>query len=613
MRIKQKLIMSTLLLVVSLLLMIIFEVYNLSTMNGLIDSNSTTSKIEKSVFELRQSEKDFLALKEQKYAKYFNDKTQSIHDQSSELKSIFEGQALDIAPIENLDKEVTKYQNLFNESVALLESIGLNENEGVAQQLSKSALSFTQSLSATDYQQLHVFSLIERAASSFAMYKEQSYADRVETLMNQLKNTQLPSDSQNLLKLYQLHFSQLVLLSNKLTAEQGVLAQMAVIVVNTDTYLQQIVAANMREIEATSQRIYIVMSILFLAIFVIAAVLSIVTMRSILTPIANLREVMLKISVSKDLTLRANAQGGDEISEMAEKFNTMLGQFQDLIVDVDQSVNTLNNTTGELSSNALTTTQGMQKQIKETDMVVDAVAKMIGIVGEISENTADTATKAHMADQNAVLGQEGVDKTISQIRELSQNLLDSENVINELETDSKNIGSVVGVIREIAEQTNLLALNAAIEAARAGEQGRGFAVVADEVRSLATKTQASTAEIESIIANLQERTSQIVDLMDKCRTQGEMSTEQASNTGEMLQEITQDIKTILNMTTSVAAAVESQSEMANEVNEHIVSIRDITDDTALSCDKNLQLGDIVSEQAGQLTSSIEVFNVKAKF
>jgi methyl-accepting chemotaxis protein len=610
MRIKQKLVMSTLLLVVSLLLMIIFEVYNLSTMNGLIDSNSTTSKIEKSVFELRQSEKDFLVIKEQKYSKYFNEKVQSIQDQSAELKSIFDGQALDITPIQNLEKEISTYQRLFNEAVSLQERIGLDENAGLNQKLNQFASSFTKSLSDSAYQELYVFSLIQRAVSRFVMYKQENNAEHVTSLIKQLKTNQLSSDSESLLKQYQIHFNELVNLSNQLTADQGVFAQMAEVIANTDTYLQQIVAANMHEIEATSERIYIVMSILFLAIFLIAAILSIVTMRSILTPIANLREVMLKISESKDLTLRADAQGSDEVSEMAENFNTMLSQFQELIVDVDHSVSTLNGTTSELSSNALSTTQGMQKQIKETDRVVDAVAKMLDIVGEISENTADTATKAHTADQNASLGQEGVNKTINQIRELSQNLLDSENVINELETDSNNIGSVVGVIRAIAEQTNLLALNAAIEAARAGEQGRGFAVVADEVRSLATKTQASTAEIELIITSLQERTSQIVNLMDKCRTQGEMSTEQASNTGEMLQEITQDIKTILNMTTSVAAAVESQSLMANEVNEHIVSIRDITDHTALSCDKNLQLGDVVSDQAGHLTESIDVFNVK---
>ncbi|MEH6445961.1 MAG: methyl-accepting chemotaxis protein, partial [Oceanospirillaceae bacterium] len=528
------------------------------------------------------------------------------------LKAIFKSQALDISPIDNLNTQISQYQKQFSILVDLQKSIGLNDAQGVTGQLQDAALSFTSSLTNNSFEQLSVFLKIKSDVNSFAMHNQQQYINLVKSNLTKLSQSQLSQPSSAALQRYQNNFNQLVELNTKLgmKSEQGVLAQLAVIIDNAETSLQQIVAANMREIAATSQRIYVVMSILFLAIFTIAVFLSIATMRSILTPIANLQGTMQKISTSKDLTLRANIDGNDEVSEMAERFNTMLSQFQELIVDVDHSVSTLHQTTGQLSSNAVATTQGMKKQIAESDMVASAVSDMVSIVGEISQNTADTAAKAQLADQNAVLGLDGVNKTINQIRELSSNLLDSEQVINELETDSKNIGTVVDVIRAIAEQTNLLALNAAIEAARAGEQGRGFAVVAGEVRSLANKTQESTTEIELIIANLQQRTSLIVDLMNKCRAQGEMSTEQASTTGDMLHEITQDIKMILSMTTSVASAVESQSEMASAVNEHIVSIRNVTDDTALSCDTNLQLSDTVSAQARQLTHSIEAFNVK---
>jgi len=155
-----------------------------------------------------------------------------------------------------------------------------------------------------------------------------------------------------------------------------------------------------------------------------------------------------------------------------------------------------------------------------------------------------------------------------------------------------------------------LALNAAIEAARAGEQGRGFAVVADEVRSLASKTQHSTREIEEIIAQFQTRTTLIVNLMAQCRTQGKVSAEQAASTGSMLGEITQDVSTILDMTTSIAAAIEEQSAVAGEVNKHIVSIRDVTEQTSVSSDQNAQMSEEVSQQAGILSNSVERFVVR---
>jgi len=326
-------------------------------------------------------------------------------------------------------------------------------------------------------------------------------------------------------------------------------------------------------------------------------------------PVARLNVVISDIEKNKDLTIRCDDSENDEISQVAKHFNTMLDSFQQLIIEVTESVESMTNSCAELSLNAVKASEGVSQQLNETDMVATAVTEMRATIEEIAKNTELAAKRAGNTHDNAVKGQSGVEQTIEKIQSLAEQLDSSAKVVGELEKDSQTIGSVLDVIRGIAEQTNLLALNAAIEAARAGEQGRGFAVVADEVRSLAMRTQESTEEISSIIEILQSRTASIVSLMVSTQKQGGESAEQAASAGSLLQQINSDVTNIMEMSTHIAAAIEEQSLVASEVNKNVVIIRDIAQSSAISADENAQASKEVKSRADTVLAAVSLFKI----
>ncbi len=294
---------------------------------------------------------------------------------------------------------------------------------------------------------------------------------------------------------------------------------------------------------------------------------------------------------------------------MAVHLNQLLQKFEDIIIDVNHSVKTLNSATNDLSSSVGDNQQSIEHQLGQAETVTMAVSTLTGTIDGIVTNTTDAATKAELTNQNALNGNKGVQATIEQIRHLSNNLEKSHQEAKKLVNDSEHITKVMDVIRGIAEQTNLLALNAAIEAARAGEQGRGFAVVADEVRSLAIRTQESTEEISAIVQTLQTRTQSIVKVMSASRTQGDESAMQAASAGDLLQHINHDVTNIMDMSTQIAAAIEEQSMVATEVNKNVVVIRDIAQATADSAAENSAATNSVKQRAEFLQQAVSKFKV----
>lgn len=609
MNIKVKLLLSTALLVVSMLLMLGLQMYSLKTMHNLLEGIEAADAIDKGVLQLRRNEKDFLARKDEKYIGKFQKNVAVIKAHSADLKRTFKDFDLSVSNINQFDDILSQYQRTFERLNQQQKEIGYKTELGLQGRLMIAYKAIREKVGQDDHKALGELYQLRAIEKEFMLQP----ADDALTQMADAvaKSSQLSTIAPNLLADYDRAFSAIYESKKEFGfgPKLGILGNMRATVHKTETLLEEIVASNRAKINEVEDSITYLQFTLFCIVLVVAIIISLATSRSILQPIEKLRDLMITIGETKNLSLRANDSGSDEIGEMSKHFNQMVTQFRSLITEVNTSVVALNDATNQLANNVAVTTQGVQSQMAETDMVATAITEMVATVDEISNNTSDTANKAEMTNQNAIMGQQGVDKTIEQINQLSSNLLDSEQVITALETDSQSIGQVLEVIRGIAEQTNLLALNAAIEAARAGEQGRGFAVVADEVRSLASKTQDSTKEIESIISQFQGRTSEIVDLMATCRNQGEVSAEQASSTGKMLQEITDDVSVILGMTQSVAAAIEQQSAVASEVNKHVVTIRDVTDETSELSDQNSQMSQEVAAQSDTLSQAVSQFKI----
>ncbi len=325
----------------------------------------------------------------------------------------------------------------------------------------------------------------------------------------------------------------------------------------------------------------------------------IVIIKSIVTPIRNMGKQFLALAEGDgDLTTTMSVIHDDEIGDVNRGFNLFIGKIKTSIQQVITSSGELGLATGRLTQISNDTTDNLSQQQQETEQVATAMNEMVATVQEVARNVSDAADAANAANREAANGKQIVVNSIKEINALAAEVRQAAEVMKRLEKDSDNIGSVLSVIKEIADQTNLLALNAAIEAARAGEQGRGFAVVADEVRTLASRTQKSTEEIQKMIERLQSGTHEAVSVMERGQKRAQSSVEQANNAGTALESITAAVVTISQMTTQIASAAEEQNAVAEEVNNSIINISNMSQQSSTS--------------AGEITSSTQQLGLLAK-
>ena len=310
-----------------------------------------------------------------------------------------------------------------------------------------------------------------------------------------------------------------------------------------------------------------------------------------------------------DLTTEVKLEAQDEMQLIAVDMNMMIEKINALVGQVISSANQVVISSEQSGAASEDTRDGVNQQNMELELVATAMNEMSATVHEVANNAASTAEATRNADKEANNGRSVVNQTIQSINDLSQEMQQASKVIKQLEEDSESIGSVLDVIRGIAEQTNLLALNAAIEAARAGEQGRGFAVVADEVRTLASRTQDSTQEIQTMIEKLQQGSRNAVKVMDDGMEQTEKTVSQAAEAGATLEAITSAVDHITSMNEQIASAAEEQSSVAEEINRNVVNVRDIAENTAGNANKTAENSSVLNGVASQLQGLVAEFKV----
>ena len=331
-----------------------------------------------------------------------------------------------------------------------------------------------------------------------------------------------------------------------------------------------------RDTDAAQAKYFLLLAAGLALIFGLVAAWAIT--RQIIIPLSQTLEVAERVA-SGDLSHNLISLRQDELGQLQRAMQSMTVGLRELIGGISEGVTQIASAAEQLSAVTEQTSAGVNSQKVETDQVATAMNEMAATVQEVARNAEEASEAAAAADQQAREGDKVVGEAIAQIERLATEVGNSTVAMADLKRESDKIGSVLDVIKSVAQQTNLLALNAAIEAARAGEAGRGFAVVADEVRSLAQRTQKSTEEIEELIAGLQSGTQQVANIMDNSRGLTDSSVELTRRAGSALENITRTVSTIQAMNSQIATAAEQQSAVAEEINRSVLNVRDVSEQT----------------------------------
>ena len=332
--------------------------------------------------------------------------------------------------------------------------------------------------------------------------------------------------------------------------------------------------------------------------------------RSVTRPILGVAHMLEDIASGEgDLTRRLAYDKRDELGQLAGWFNRFLDKLQPIIAEVKRSVQDARGTADQSAAIATQTSAGMEQQYRQVDQVATASHEMSATAQDVARSAAQAAQAAREADQATRDGLNVIDRTTANIGQLAADMSTAMTQVEGLSENSEKIGSVLEVIRGIAEQTNLLALNAAIEAARAGEAGRGFAVVADEVRNLAQRTQASVEETRLVIEHLQSGTTDVVGAMGSSYRQAQGSVEQVGQAVTALRQIGDAVTVISDMNLQIASAAEEQSAVAEEINHNVATIRDVTESLSEQANESARVSQALNSLANQQQGLMDQFRV----
>lgn len=615
--IRNRLLLTCGLVFISMLFLSWLQSHESREINALQTSLNDVQRLNVSLLMLRRHEKDFLARKELQYQQSFNQEIAATQDRLANLatdNSIIADYAEQIAQLGNY---LQQYNNGFNDLVSLQKTIGLDETSGLYGDLRNAVHQVEEQLGEHPEVRASML-MLRRHEKDFMLRRDQKYVDRLVSEVRNFKQIAITylepeavSELMPLMDAYETRFLNLVR-SEKvkgLSASDGLMLSLRQHSHDMEalfsTISQQLEQDIVTSVDATQNRL--LLAFLFVALVLIVLVGAIAY--SISRPLSMFAESISAIIGDLDLQHRVPAKGNDEIAAVARDFNHLLDVLVKVIGRVSGSALTVAQAAEELSTTTIELRNSSGSQSQEVEQAAVAMNEMTATIQEIARNASSAADGVQLVHQQL---QEGVAVSQAAKEEIQQLTLEVQGAaaaIQELEKNSENIGQVLDAIQNVAEQTNLLALNAAIEAARAGEQGRGFAVVADEVRTLAQRTQESTETIRQTINEFQSGTNQVVSTVASSNKRAESGIERVSHTSDILGQIADMMSNINDMNLQIATASEEQGATSEEINRNITQVTEISRQVSDQTDQTAIASNELAEVSADLMDAVKQFKL----
>ncbi|CAH7331244.1 Methyl-accepting chemotaxis protein [Vibrio chagasii] len=547
------------------------------------EAKQITKELEVRLLNLRRNEKDFLLRNDMKYLDKFDVNYNKFLASESQLNVVLND--LGLVNSTHLREDIETYHTSFVELVKATEVYGLTRDKGLLGQFHEVLDSMSATASAEQKVEFYLFNeLIEKGTFDPSMLSLSSSA-LLETAKQVVEQKKVIGLKHN----------------------EGLLGEARSGSHVIETQFKEFSAVLDQETQKEMDKLSLINNILCVTLLVSIILFSWLIVRSIIGKIESLLSVIRNIVDSNDVSIRSHLDGKDELSTLGQYFNQLLDQLEGLISASQSKSLQLTQSTSNMHDELESVIKQFEVQANHTSTMTTSVQEMVLTIGEISESTSVAAEGVQQAKVNADKGREVVVDTINNITQLSERLSSSQDSISSLNHHVDQIGDAVNIIQGIAEQTNLLALNAAIEAARAGEQGRGFAVVADEVRALASRTHQSTTEITSVVSAIQSQMQASMTEIGECNQQGQLTLKDSEELDASLQLILSDMQSIQGNSERIASAIEEQGVVMAQVSDSITELNTISNDNNASAQHCLIEVDKVAEQANDMDQAVAQF------